>query len=171
MNHSNQLIISPQEIEKKINRRIMRRFQRNWINRRMKGGQWLLAKKMKNLLKKFNKMPCVYNILKIAKVYKNTLFIKIIKQNFNNSTPTFSILILIMCWLIYEDNFLNNCFKLFFVRTYNLFNIFFNFYYLRNIHFYIIFFFSLNILFFFNLIVFIRYNQIPKLLTILGYIM
>ena len=56
MNHSNQLIISPQEIEKKINRRIMRRFQRNRINRRMKGGQWLLAKKMKNLLKKFNKI-------------------------------------------------------------------------------------------------------------------
>ena len=56
MNHSNQLIISPQEIEKKINRRIMRRFQRNRINRRMKGGQWLQAKKMKNLLKKFNKI-------------------------------------------------------------------------------------------------------------------
>ena len=74
MNHSNQLIISPQAIKKKFNRRIMRRFQKNRINRRMKGGQWLQAKKMKNLLKKFNKMPKL--LTKFPKIKKKTTFSK-----------------------------------------------------------------------------------------------
>ena len=74
MNHSNQLIISPQAIKEKFNRKMMRRFQRNRINRRMKVGQWLLAKKMKILFKKFNKMRKL--LTKFPKIKKKTTFSK-----------------------------------------------------------------------------------------------
>ena len=40
----------------------------------MKGGKWLQAKKMKNLLKKFNKMPKL--LTKFPKIKKKTTFSK-----------------------------------------------------------------------------------------------